>query len=183
MASAVGLFCTCFLVFLASMNGLADAGRVFKVGDELGWQEPGGNNTAVYSQWAERNRFQVEDSLLFEYKNDSVIQVDKWGYYHCNTSKPIVAFNNGRSTFNLDRPGPFYFISGASDHCRNGQRLIVEVMGMHHQRSHSPPSIANPPEYNLAPSPQPSSGAVVSVRLVSVLVVVLATLETLLLSS
>lgn len=118
----------------------------------------------------------------FVYKNDSVIQVDKWGYYHCNDSNPIVAFNNGRSIFNLDRPGPFYFISGDPGHCRNGQHLIVEVMGLHHQRSHSPPSIANPPESYSAPSPQPSSGAVVSVRLVSLLVVLLATLVALLLS-
>lgn len=63
MAYAVHLFSSCFLVFLACMNGLADAAMVFKVGDELGWQEPGGNNTAVYTQWAERNRFQVGDSL------------------------------------------------------------------------------------------------------------------------
>ncbi|KAF2301170.1 hypothetical protein GH714_020621 [Hevea brasiliensis] len=135
----------------------------------------------MYTQWAERNRFQVGDSLLLGYKNDSVFQVDKWGYYHCNTSKPIVAFNNRRSIFNLDRPGPFYFIIGAPNHCKNGQRLIVEVMGLHHQRSHSPPFIATPSDsYQLAPSPQPSSGEVVSVRLVSVLVVLLATLVALL---
>lgn len=114
---------------------------------------------------------------VFEYKNDSVIEVDKWGYYHCNASKSIVVFNNGRSIFNLDRPGPFYFISGAPNHCKNGQRLIVEVMGLHHQRSHSPPPIATPPySFQLAPSSQTSSGAAVFVRLVSVLVVLLATL-------
>ncbi|XP_043811573.1 mavicyanin [Manihot esculenta] len=172
MASLVGLFCSCSLVFLASMNGLVDSARVFKVGDGLGWQEPEDNNTAMYNQWAERNRFQVGDSLLFEYKNDSVIEVDKWGYYHCNASKSIVVFNNGRSILNLDRPGPFYFISGAPNHCKNGQRLIVEVMGLHHQRSYSPPPIATPPySFQLAPSSQTSSGAAVFVRLVSVLVV------------
>lgn len=63
MASLVGLFCSCSLVFLASMNGLVDSARVFKVGDGLGWQEPEVNNTAMYNQWAERNRFQVGDSL------------------------------------------------------------------------------------------------------------------------
>ncbi|KDP40882.1 hypothetical protein JCGZ_24881 [Jatropha curcas] len=162
VVSLMGLFYICFLAFLVTVYGYAaDAARVFKVGDELGWQEPEDNNTALYSKWAASNRFRVGDSLLFEYKNDSVIEVEKWGYYHCNTSNPIVAFNNGRSTFNLERSGPFYFISGFSDHCKNGQRLIVEVMGLHHQRSYSPPSMAAPPESSyLAPSPQPSSGAI-----------------------
>ncbi|KAK4838963.1 hypothetical protein QYF36_017885 [Acer negundo] len=59
----------------------------------------------------------------------------------------------------LDRPGPFYFISGTFDHCRNGQRLLVEVMGLH-QSPHSPPStIAAPPETLLGPRPLPSSSA------------------------
>ncbi|XP_050232195.1 early nodulin-like protein 21 [Mercurialis annua] len=175
-----GLFFISFLVFFVSINGLANAGKLFKVGDEFGWQEPGGNtNTtnAVYTKWAENNRFRVGDSLLFVYKNDSVVQVEKFGYFHCSSTKPIVAFNNGRSIFNFDKSGPFYFISGAPNHCKRGQRLIAEVMGEHHPRS--PPSIANPPDqsnnYN-APSPQPSSGTLISARIGSVSVFVAATI-------
>ncbi|XP_002515988.2 mavicyanin [Ricinus communis] len=182
MDSLMGLFCTSFLVFLLSMNGLANAAKVFKVGDELGWQEPGGNiSAAVYGQWAQGNRFRVGDSLLFMYKNDSVLQVEKWGYFHCSSSKPIVAFNNGRSTFNLDKSGPYYFISGAPNHCKRGQRLIVEVMGLHHQRSHySPPSIATPPDQPFqAPSPQPSSGILISVGPGAVSIVLVSTLAAL----
>lgn len=37
--------------------------REFKVGDELGWKEPGSNDTSMYNQWAERNRFQIGDDL------------------------------------------------------------------------------------------------------------------------
>ncbi|KAH7565284.1 hypothetical protein JRO89_XS09G0180500 [Xanthoceras sorbifolium] len=137
-----------------------EAVKQFKVGDDFGWQEPRENNTSVYSQWAGKNRFQVGDSLSFEYKNDSVFLVDKWGYYHCNTSKAIIAFNNGKSVMNLDRPGPFYFISGTFDHCKNSQRLLVEVMGLH-QISQSPSSstIAAPPETFLGPGSLPSSSA------------------------
>ncbi|KAK2654693.1 hypothetical protein Ddye_014549 [Dipteronia dyeriana] len=85
--------------------------------------------------------------------------VEKWGYYHCNTRKAIIAFNYGKSLIKLDRPGPFYFISGTFDHCRNGQRLLVEVTGLH-QSPHSPPStIAAPPGTLLSPGPLPSLSA------------------------
>ncbi|KAK0597223.1 hypothetical protein LWI29_023152 [Acer saccharum] len=47
----------------ASMHGV-EAVKEFKVGDDIGWQEPGNNNTSVYSQWAGKNRFHVGDSLL-----------------------------------------------------------------------------------------------------------------------
>ncbi|WCJ40837.1 early nodulin-like protein 7 [Euphorbia peplus] len=170
----------CFLIFLVSV---VDAAKVFKVGGELGWHEPGGKNPKFYTEWAENNRFRIGDSLLFEYQNDSVVEVEKWGYYHCNTSGSIVHFNNGRSTINLEKSGLFFFISGAPNHCRNGQRLIVDVMGLHHQRS-SPPSIANPPESYLAPSESPQStlehsssgSAAFSVGFGSVLVVLFITI-------
>ncbi|KAL9368512.1 hypothetical protein Peur_039711 [Populus x canadensis] len=172
MASLSVFFCTCFVI----ATGLGNAEKVFKVGDEFGWQEPGQNSSAVYTQWASRNRFQVGDSLSFEYNNDSVIEVDKWGYYHCDGSKPIVAFNNGHGVFKLDRPGPFYFISGTPNHCMGGQRLLIEVMGLHH---HSPLT-ATPPAGQLAPSPQPSSGVFVSVTIGSLSTLLMGTLIALL---
>ncbi|XWS18960.1 hypothetical protein CRYUN_Cryun32bG0089800 [Craigia yunnanensis] len=138
------IFCTCLLI-LAAMNGSVEASKHFKVGDHIGWQQPGTNNTEVYSQWATSKSFHVGDSLSFEYQNDSVLVVEKWDYYHCNTNKPISSFNDGKTVINLDRPGPFYFISGAPDHCKSGQKLLIRVMSLH-QRAESPPSIANPPE-------------------------------------
>jgi hypothetical protein len=120
--------------------------------------------------------FVVSFFAAFEYNNDSVIEVDKWGYYHCDGSKPIVAFNNGHGVFKLDRPGPFYFISGTPNHCMGGQRLLIEVMGLHH---HSPLT-ATPPAGQLAPSPQPSSGVFVSVTLGSLSTLLMGTLIALL---
>ncbi|XP_038713472.1 mavicyanin-like [Tripterygium wilfordii] len=152
MKSLLGLFC---LVFLSQMNGMVvDASKELKVGDELGWQEPPPNNTAIYTQWAAKNRFLVGDSLFFEYQNDSVLVVDKFGYYHCNTSNSVSAFDNGKTVIKLDKPGPSYFISGIPDHCKNGQRLLADVMGPH--------------PLEQAPAPQPSSGVLVSLASTSV---------------
>ncbi|CAI0474700.1 unnamed protein product [Linum tenue] len=181
----------CFIVLAAAAMVMIShsAARVFKVGDDFGWQEPT-NNSQLYTQWATTNRFQVGDSLLFEYKNDeSVAQVDKWGYYHCNTSTATAVFDNGRSSFELEQPGPFYFISGNFNHCNNGQLLVVEVMSMHHPHH---PSISPQPAYAYPPKPegpsssssmvpssseshQPNSAVMVSVIVSSVTVVLIAT--------
>ncbi|KAJ0075654.1 hypothetical protein Patl1_34016 [Pistacia atlantica] len=179
MASILSLSATCMLL-LASIHGGfgVEAKKEFKVGDDYGWQEPSMNNTGIYSHWASSNRFHVGDSLFFEYKNDSILEVDKWGFYHCNASGAIIAFNNGKSVIKLDRPGPFYFISGVHDHCKNGQRLIVEVMGSH-PISHTPPTIiAAPPEPFLAPGPLQSSAELVSVTVFSVFMALVVTFVT-----
>ncbi|XP_012856115.1 PREDICTED: ATP-dependent zinc metalloprotease FTSH 5, chloroplastic-like [Erythranthe guttata] len=65
--------------------------------------------------------------LCFVYKNDSVVVVvDKWGYYHCNSTHPISVFDDGNTVFNLGQPGPAYFVSSDPVRCKNGQRLMVE---------------------------------------------------------
>ncbi|PIN09138.1 hypothetical protein CDL12_18290 [Handroanthus impetiginosus] len=105
----------------------------------------------MYSQWASKQRFHIGDSLRFEYKNDSVLMVDKWGYYHCDLSHPISVFKDGNTVVNLERPGPVYFVSGDTDHCKNGQRLMVEVITPHR----SPPQ----PYMDASPAPAPFSSA------------------------
>ncbi|XP_043721198.1 stellacyanin-like [Telopea speciosissima] len=164
MASLLGAFFYTFLI------AIANASSEFKVGDSVGWREPDANNTQIYNQWAAHNRFLVGDSLNFEYnKEDSVLVVDKFGYYHCNTTKPISAFNDGKTVIKLDNPGPFYFISGTPDHCNNGQRMVVNVLGLHPIPQSPPPSsssIANPPQTYMntdSPSPSPNQNSGISI--------------------
>lgn len=84
--------------------------------------------------------------------------MEKWDYFHCDPREPITSFDNGNTTFNLDRPGEFYFISGTDDHCQNGQKLIVDVM--------SPHPISIPPEGFSAMAPSPSHTSQVSASIV-----------------
>uniref|UniRef100_A0A7N0V0G7 Phytocyanin domain-containing protein n=1 Tax=Kalanchoe fedtschenkoi TaxID=63787 RepID=A0A7N0V0G7_KALFE len=130
----------------------------FEVGGEHGWRVPDNNDTWFYTRWAADNRFHVGDSLSFVYHNDSVMVVEKYAYYHCNTSKPIYVFRDeGKTLIKLDRAGPFYFISGNSEHCKEGQRLEVDVM------SDAPPHpIVMPPSSPAAPAPAPSSAFAVA---------------------
>lgn len=62
LTALFGALCATFLVLLAVISP-AVAERDFKVGDSEGWRVPRKNKTAMYNQWAGRNRFQVGDSL------------------------------------------------------------------------------------------------------------------------
>ncbi|MED6118883.1 hypothetical protein PIB30_006674 [Stylosanthes scabra] len=131
----LGVVCSCMITIIllgACSNVVEGGGRDFKVGDHLGWHEPAPNNSAYYIQWAQRNRFQIGDSLVFEYQNDSVLVVEKWNYFHCDTKNPITSYDDGNSTVILDRSGFFYFISGTENHCQSDQKLIVEVISPQH---------------------------------------------------
>lgn len=89
------------------------------------------------------------------YKNDSVMVVEKYGYYHCNSTHPTSVFKDGNTVINLERPGPAYFVSGYPDHCKSGQKLMVEVITLH-PISRSPPQ---PTDGGAAPAPSPSAAA------------------------
>ncbi|KAL2332341.1 hypothetical protein Fmac_019922 [Flemingia macrophylla] len=156
MASLLVVLCTYVITFMAASNTcVVEAGMQFKVGGSFGWHVPAPDNIEFYIKWAETNRFQVGDALVFEYQNDSVLSVEKSDYMNCDASNPITAFDNGKSTFNLDRPGDFYFISGTDDHCNNGQKLVVDVMHPHPILK-SPPPISLPPQGFPPMTPPPS---------------------------
>ncbi|KAL1538324.1 hypothetical protein AAHA92_27083 [Salvia divinorum] len=147
MASSM-LSCLTTLLLLIITPAAVTADE-FKVGGDEGWREPTvANETDMYKKWAETLRFHVQDSLRFVYKNDSVMVVEKLGYYHCNSSKPASVFKDGNTKIDLERPGPAYFASGDPDHCKNGQRLLVEVVTLHPISGSSPP----------APSPSGAAG-------------------------
>ncbi|KAJ8419940.1 hypothetical protein Cgig2_033674 [Carnegiea gigantea] len=123
------------------------------VGGHSGWHIPDSNQTDFYNQWAQSKRFHVGDSLRklsfslfhshafifmeellnhgFQYQNDSLLVVDKYGYYHCDPSRATSTYNDGNTVIKLENPGLIYFISGSPDHCREGQRMVVDVMSHH----------------------------------------------------
>ncbi|KAK1664209.1 hypothetical protein QYE76_052368 [Lolium multiflorum] len=112
------------IVFAASPVPASPAapGLVFHVGGPRGWRVPDANTS--YGWWAMNNRFHVGDKLYFKYENDSVLLVDREDFDACNATEPIARSDDGSTTFPLDRPGFFCFISGHPGHCEEGQRLI-----------------------------------------------------------
>ncbi|MQL85741.1 hypothetical protein Taro_018262 [Colocasia esculenta] len=117
------------------------AATQFKVGDSLGWRVPSAGAES-YNQWAEKNRFQKGDSLLFVYPagQDSLLQVSKDDYGSCNTANPIKKFTDGSTTFTFSDTGAFYFISGVADNCNKGEKMVVVVLADRNAQSAASPS-------------------------------------------
>ncbi|KAL0282653.1 UNVERIFIED_CONTAM: Early nodulin-like protein 1 [Sesamum angustifolium] len=124
----------------------------FLVGGRQGWVV---NPSEDYNHWAERMRFQVNDTLLFKYEkgSDSVLLVNKDDYDNCNTGNPILKLDDGDSLFKLDRSGPFFFISGNKANCDQGQKLIIVVLAVRNR----PPLPPNAPVPSAAPPKSSSS--------------------------
>ncbi|CAD5187613.1 unnamed protein product [Musa acuminata subsp. malaccensis] len=117
-----------FFTFVPLLMVAVESGLEFHVGGSRGWIVPAGDEAESYNRWAMKNRFHVGDSVYFKYKNDSVLVVDREAYGECNTTDPLLEFDDGNTTFRFDRYGFFFFISGTPGHCEAGQRLIVRVM-------------------------------------------------------
>ncbi|PWA82739.1 cupredoxin [Artemisia annua] len=92
--------------------------REFKVGGSGDWSL----KSTSYNQWAEKTRFQVGDIFEYQREEDSVLEVSKDDYNNCNTASPIAKYDDGRTLIRFNRPGPRYFISGVSDHCKNNEK-------------------------------------------------------------
>ncbi|KAK1396262.1 early nodulin-like protein 2 [Heracleum sosnowskyi] len=149
-----------FLVMLMIGYDLIGPSQAFKyyVGGKDGWSlKP---SSKSFNDWASRYRFQVHDSLIFKYKNgtDSVLQVDQDHYVTCNTTSPILALENtgDSSTFNFNKSGLFFFISGHSDNCKKGQKVIILVMA---PRNASPAPVPSPIPFQGSTSPDISPAA------------------------
>ncbi|KAF7822876.1 Early nodulin-like protein 1 [Senna tora] len=107
-ACALGFLCVLVLVQKGSAYE-------FVVGGQKGWSVPSDPNTNPYNQWAEKSRFQIGDSLVFNYQSgqDSVLQVKSEDYGNCNTNAPIAKFSDGHTVIKFSQSGSHFFISVA----------------------------------------------------------------------
>ncbi|XP_022892070.1 mavicyanin-like [Olea europaea var. sylvestris] len=110
----------------------------FHVGGDAGWAVPSSKNDQLYNDWASKNRFKINDTLYFEYTKDSVLGVTEEEYEKCRSTHPMFFSNNGNSTYTLDHPGLYYFMSGVAGHCERGLKMIIKVL-----EPESPPQVAN----------------------------------------
>ncbi|GLT77514.1 hypothetical protein SLA2020_490880 [Shorea laevis] len=137
----------CLLMFVHKAQA-----REFTVGNS-GWGVRT-TSTESYNQWAERNRFQIGDSLVFVYSpnEDSVLQVTKEASDNCTTDAPLAKYTDGHTIVSLNRSGSFYFISGNKDNCLKGEKLVLVVLADRSNTStKNATAPASPP---LAASPQ-----------------------------
>ncbi|KAI3885180.1 hypothetical protein MKW98_002572 [Papaver atlanticum] len=142
------LFLTLFVFLLQLL--LVQSSADFEVGDDKGWVVPDSKNDDKYNQWASKHRFQINDTIRFKYKKDSVLVVTDSEYEKCRSAHPIFFSNNGDTIYKFERSGLFYFISGVTGHCERGQKMIIKVL------ENETPS----PSGNTTDTPSDHSGAV-----------------------
>ncbi|KAH1032605.1 hypothetical protein J1N35_044779 [Gossypium stocksii] len=129
----------------------------------VNWGLHNGTNAENYNQWAEKNRFQTGDSLVFTYtpNDDSVLQVNEDAYKNCSVESPLSSYTDGHTVFSLSHSGPYYFISGNKDNCEKNEKLVVVVLADRSNRSSTtnetnPSSPPPSSSIDIMPSPAPS---------------------------
>ncbi|KAA0064884.1 early nodulin-like protein 1 [Cucumis melo var. makuwa] len=150
---SIALFLFTFLLF-----SFSEAREILVGGKSNAWKIPSSQSQSL-NQWAETSRFRIGDTLVWTYEEgkDSVLKVTKEDYEACNTENPEQRFEDGKTKVELEKPGPFYFISGAKGHCEQGQKLIVVVLTP--RRRFIGISPAPSPAESEGPAVAPSSGA------------------------
>ncbi|OVA12117.1 Plastocyanin-like [Macleaya cordata] len=67
---------------------------------------------------------------VFNYEGGlhNILRVNATAYDNCVKEPNLGAFGNGNDTITLAEVGRFWYICGVVDHCKNGQKLSVEVL-------------------------------------------------------
>ncbi|CAL9772708.1 unnamed protein product [Musa acuminata subsp. burmannicoides] len=156
----------CLTLLLVSFT-ISEARDFLVGGDDQAWRVPPTTNDSL-NRWAEKNRFQVGDSLVWKYDaaKDSVLQVTREAYLSCNRSSPVAEHRDGTAVVELHRSGAYYFISGAEGACEQGEKLIVVVMSERHSLRGGLAPAPGPTEFE-GPAVAPTSGASTTVVLKS----------------
>ncbi|XP_054812581.1 early nodulin-like protein 1 [Prosopis cineraria] len=143
-----GVLAVLCLVLLVEKSGAYE----FIVGGQKGWTVPSDPNFNPYNTWAEKSRFQIGDSLVFNYNSgqDSVLEVKSEDYSNCNTDAPIAKYTDGHTVYKFNHSGHHFFISGNRDNCLKNEKLVIVVLA---NRSSNNTQQAPTP----APSPLASS--------------------------
>ncbi|XP_014493439.1 early nodulin-like protein 3 [Vigna radiata var. radiata] len=154
---AVHALVGCLCLLLMVQKG---ASYDFVVGGQKGWSVPNDPSFNPFNQWAEKNRFQVGDSLVFNYQSgqDSVLYVKSEDYASCNTDSPYSKFSDGHTVFKLDKSGPHFFISGSKDKCLKNEKLTVIVLAERNKNNNQSTNASPPSPQSSSSSPAPTTG-------------------------
>ncbi|RDY02931.1 Early nodulin-like protein 3, partial [Mucuna pruriens] len=130
----------------------------FIVGGQKGWSVPSDPSFNHLNQWAEKNRFQIGDSLVFNYQSgqDSVLYVKSEDYASCNTGSPYAKYSDGHTVFKLNQSGPHFFISGNKDNCNKNEKLTVIVLSDRSKNTNQTSTSSPPSPQSSSPSPAPT---------------------------
>ncbi|KAI4964751.1 hypothetical protein ZWY2020_059588 [Hordeum vulgare] len=156
--------CKKWLLLVVGLTSIVSSSEayVFYAGGRDGWVV---DPAESYNHWAERNRFQINDTIVFVRGEgegegegaDSVLLVTEPDFDACNTRNPVRRLEDagGRSEFRFDRSGAFFFISGDEDRCQKGKKLYIVVMAARPRESALAPAPGSSPLWASSPGSSP----------------------------
>ncbi|KAI3911816.1 hypothetical protein MKX01_038258 [Papaver californicum] len=94
-----------------------------------GWQVPTGGNDQEYRTWAAGRKFEVGDTLVFNFPTGAhdVATVSKEDYDSCTAPNENSIIRQGPARIPLNKAGQYYFICTIGPHCTEGQKLAINV--------------------------------------------------------
>uniref|UniRef100_A0A1D1XKN9 Blue copper protein n=1 Tax=Anthurium amnicola TaxID=1678845 RepID=A0A1D1XKN9_9ARAE len=97
----------------------------YMVGEGDGWR-PGYN----YTYWTMGKEFRVGDSLVFMYPKGkhNVYKVTGPEFKDCTVPNNGPALDSGSDTVHLATEGKKWYLCGVKDHCKKGQKLVINVL-------------------------------------------------------
>ncbi|XP_003602323.3 early nodulin-like protein 2 [Medicago truncatula] len=150
-------YCFLLLVSLVILNTSLSSGYTSRVDGKEGWPV---KPSSGYNVLTSGIKLLIHDNIYFKYNKeiDSVLVVNKQDHDSCNTKNPIYKMEGGDSAFQLDKSGPFYFISGNVENCQKGRKLNV-VAWFPHRRLMSLAADAPSPSMVQVPAMSPTVNA------------------------
>ncbi|KAL5058968.1 hypothetical protein RYX36_030572 [Vicia faba] len=138
MALSRAIFLFTIIAIIFSTMAVA---KDFVVGDEKGW-----TLGVDYQAWAANKVFRLGDTLTFMYDGDkdNVVRVSGSDFQSCSFPSTAPVLRSGHDTIVLTTYGRRWYISGFTNHCKLGQKLVITVL---------PPQQL---DWSLIPSPSPS---------------------------
>ncbi|KAJ0013172.1 hypothetical protein Pint_20067 [Pistacia integerrima] len=125
------------LLVVAAFGPMITSAKDFLVGDQSGWTVG-----FDYQGWAHGKEFHVGDRLVFNYPAGAhnVYKVNGTDFQSCNVPLEGAPLTSGNDTIVLATSGKKWYICGVSNHCDQGQKLVITV-----QPQALPPSVAPAP--------------------------------------
>ncbi|KAL3585523.1 hypothetical protein D5086_012390 [Populus alba] len=115
-----------FLIIAVALLEGATSGKNYKVGDAVGWSIP--QNKSYYESWAGDQKFEVGDSLEFNWTGThDVLEVTTKTDYDACVKTNGTPNNTNPVTINLIKNGTFYYICTIGPHCDLGQKVTIVV--------------------------------------------------------
>ncbi|KAI3831258.1 hypothetical protein MKX03_034044 [Papaver bracteatum] len=144
------------VVMVAAFDVSSSMAATYDVGDTSGWTSMGNID---YDKWSSSKSIHVGDTIRFVYnpKYHNVLQVTSQDYESCTITSPLATYTTGNDSIQIKGDDThYYFICGVPGHCKNGQKVDIQISTSLGQATKSRSSCYSDPCTSTPSTPTPS---------------------------